>query len=124
MLNLNMEYAGYSVLNIYFELGSYKIRQDSKEQLDKIIEVLNDRPKLNLHIRSYADCRGSTSANKKLTAKRSKSVVKYMVSKGISKKRLTSESMGKTNFVNNCIRPKDCSEEEHGLNRRSEFEFR
>ncbi len=123
-LNLNLEYAGYTVSNIYFELGSYKIRGDSEDQLNKIVEALEAKPKLNIYIRSYADCRGSSSLNKRLTEKRSKAVREYLTDNGISKKRITTESMGKTNLVNNCVRPKDCTEAEHALNRRSEFEFK
>lgn len=124
-LELNMDYAGYLVVNIYFELGSYKIARESKEQLDKLVEILNSTPNLNLHIRSYADCRGSKELNDRLTEKRSKAVKEYLVEDGgIDKKRISTESMGSTNFVNNCVRPDDCTEEEHALNRRSEFEFR
>lgn len=123
-LNFNLEYAGYTVSNIYFELGSYKIRKDSEDQLNKLVDALNAKPELNIHIRSYADCRGSDELNKKLTDKRSKAVADFLTDNGIKKKRITTESMGKTNLVNNCVRPKDCTEAEHALNRRSEFEFR
>lgn len=123
-MELNMDYAGYLVVNIYFELGSYKIVKESQEQLNKLVEILEETPNLNLHVRSYADCRGSKELNERLTEKRSKAVKEYLVDKGISKKRITTESMGETNFVNNCVRPSDCTEAEHALNRRSEFEFR
>lgn len=123
-LDLNMDYAGYLVVNIYFELGSYKIKDKSKEQLNKLTEILKETPNVKLHVRSYADCRGSKKLNKKLTEKRSEAVKKYIVDQGIGKKRVTTESMGATNFVNNCVRPNDCTEEEHALNRRSEFQFR
>lgn len=124
ILNLEMQYAGYLVQNIYFELGSFKIQEISKQQLDKLVAAMKSKPDINLHIRSYADCRGSAKANEKLTENRSKAVRDYMVDAGIDKKRLTTQSMGATNFVNNCVRPDDCTEEEHALNRRSEFEFR
>jgi hypothetical protein len=31
--------------------------------------------------------------------------------------------LGATSFVNNCYKPELCSEEEHAVNRRSEFEM-
>ncbi len=123
-MQLNMDYAGYLVVNIYFELGSYKIKAKSQEQLNKLAKILEETPELKLHVRSYADCRGSKELNERLTRKRSKAVKDYLVKQGINKKRITTESMGETNFVNNCVRPSDCTETEHALNRRSEFEFR
>jgi len=45
----------------------------------------------------------------------------YLISKGIKASRLTGRGYGETKLINNCANNVNCSEEEHALNRRSEF---
>ena len=111
------------VEKIYFELDSYKISSESKAQMQKIIEVLKANPKATILIKSYADCRGPAKYNVSLSWKRSKAVKDYLVENGIKSGRIVTESLGATNFVNNCTTGDACSEKEHALNRRSEFEI-
>jgi outer membrane protein OmpA-like peptidoglycan-associated protein len=47
--------------------------------------------------------------------------MQWLVSKGISKKRITAKGYGETQLVNKCADSVDCSEAEHQANRRSEF---
>ncbi len=122
--NLGMDYAGYSVDRIYFEYDEFTITSESKTQLDKLVEVMKSDKRIQVYIRSYADCRGGDTYNRSLSWKRSKAVKSYLVKKGIASSRIATKSMGATNFVNNCIHPEDCSEQEHALNRRSEFELK
>lgn len=123
MGDFGMDYAGYDVKKIYFELDKYKVTQESAEQLDKIVVLLKANPKAVITIKSYADCRGPAKYNVSLSWKRSKAVREYLVKQGISNGRILTESYGATNFVNNCSTPESCSESEHALNRRSEFEI-
>ena len=44
-----------------------------------------------------------------------------MIYKGISPDRLQGEGFGETRLVNDCVNGVQCSEEQHQLNRRSEF---
>ncbi len=121
--NLEMEYSGYLIESIYFEFASARITRESKEQLKKLARTMRKRPNTDVYIKSYADCRGSDRANEKITEARSKSVRRYLQRKKVPKDRIFTKSMGATNFVNNCVTPDACSEEEHSLNRRSEFEL-
>lgn len=121
--NLEMEYSGYLIENIYFEFASARITRESKEQLKKLAKTMRKRPNTDVYIKSYADCRGSDRANEKISEARSKAVRKYLERKKVPKDRIFTKSMGATNFVNNCVTSSACSEEEHALNRRSEFEL-
>lgn len=123
MGDFGMDYAGYDVKKIYFELDRYKVTKESAEQLDKVVALMKANPKAVLTIKSYADCRGPAKYNVSLSWKRSKAVKDYLINKGVSKNRILTESYGATNFVNNCATPEACSESEHALNRRSEFEI-
>lgn len=106
---------------IYFDLDKATIRKESAFQLEKIVEILNQYPDLKLDIRSHTDSRQTTKYNEVLSDKRAKSTIKWLVDKGIDSKRLTGKGYGETQLVNQCADGVKCSEEEHQLNRRSEF---
>lgn len=122
--NLGMDFAGFDVNAIYFDYNKSSIRSDSKAQLKNLIATLKASPKSSVLIKSYADCRGGDKYNISLSWKRSSAVKQYLIAHGINEKRIRTKSMGATNFVNNCYKPEMCSEEEHALNRRSEFEIK
>ena len=107
------------VLNpIYFDFDKWNIRRDAAFELDKVVEAMKKYTDLKVHIVSYTDKRGSDKYNMSLSEKRAKSTLEYIVSKGIDAARLTSEGRGENEPAVNCSR---CTEEEHQLNRRSEF---
>lgn len=122
-IDLIMDYAGFKVKPIYFDYAKSKITDGSKQDLEQVLTTLKDNPKATILIKSYADCRGGSSYNVSLSKERSSSVKQYLISKGVKDNRITTKSLGATSFVNNCYKPELCSEEEHAVNRRSEFEM-
>ena len=106
---------------IYFDFDKYNIRKDAADELDKVIEVMNKYPELKIHATSHTDSRGPKSYNKRLSNRRAKSSVEYIVSKGIDENRLTNEGLGESQLTNDCSDGKKCTEEEHQLNRRTNF---
>ncbi|EJL59316.1 OmpA family protein [Flavobacterium sp. CF136] len=106
---------------IYFDLDKATIKKESAFQLEKIVEILNQYPDLKLDIRSHTDSRQTAKYNEILSDKRAKSTIKWLVEKGIDPSRLTGKGYGETQLVNQCADGVKCSEEEHQLNRRSEF---
>lgn len=106
---------------IYFDLDKATIRKESAFQLEKIVEILNQYPDLKLDIRSYTDSRQTARYNEILSDKRAISTIKWLVEKGVDPSRLTGKGYGETQLVNQCTDGAKCSEEEHQLNRRSEF---
>ena len=121
--HLKIEYAGYDVKSIYFNYDKFDILESSKKQLDILVEKLKENRQLKLEVRSYTDCRGADEYNIYLSRKRGKSVKNYLVNKGVFNQQIITKSLGATNFVNNCNEDDKCTEDEHRLNRRSEFEF-
>ena len=109
--------------NLYYAFGDYQIDAEGKDILDKVISLLNDNKNLNIELSSHTDSRSSDGFNMILSKKRAKAVVDYIVSKGISKSRLTAVGYGETKLLNNCKNEADCSEEEHAKNRRTEFKI-
>ncbi|WP_306353820.1 OmpA family protein, partial [Flavobacterium sp. '19STA2R22 D10 B1'] len=78
-------------------------------------------PKMKIDIRSHTDSRATASYNEKLSSRRAKSTMEYMIKNGIDKSRLTAKGYGESQLVNKCSDGVPCSEEEHQANRRSEF---
>jgi len=106
---------------IYFDLNKYNIRPDAEIEIQKVIVAMEKYPSLKIKVNSHTDSRGVDAYNLWLSQKRAQSTVDYMVSKGIFSERLKGEGFGETRLVNNCANGVQCSEEQHQLNRRSEF---
>ena len=108
---------------IYFDFDSHKIREDAAEELDKIVGLmLNDYPDMVIRIESHTDSRGALTYNDKLSIDRANSTYAYLISKGINPKRITAhEGFGERRLTNGCEDGENCEEEEHQLNRRTQF---
>jgi len=106
---------------IYFDYNGYKIRESSKAELDKIVDVMRVRPSIFIKINSHTDSRGKDDFNMKLSQNRAKATMDYIVLHGIAKERLSAEGFGETRLINRCSNGVNCSEAEHQENRRSEF---
>ncbi|MDX6183058.1 hypothetical protein SGQ44_12130, partial [Flavobacterium sp. Fl-77] len=56
-----------------------------------------------------------------LSNKRAKATIEWFVKRGISNQRISGRGYGESQLVNQCSDNVKCSEEEHKINRRSEF---
>jgi len=109
--------------NIYYDYGKADIRPDAAIELDKLVEILNDNPTMSIELSSHTDSRGGDAYNLKLSDQRAQSAVKYIISRGIDAKRLVAKGYGETKLLNRCANNVNCSEDEHGFNRRTEFKI-
>ncbi|GAB2597739.1 OmpA family protein [Spirosoma areae] len=107
--------------NIYYDLDRFSLRPDASRELDKVVATMRKYPSLIIEIRSHTDSRGDAERNKTLSLQRAKAVASYLVSKGISRKRMTTLGMGESQLVNNCTDDVICTDAEHQRNRRTEF---
>lgn len=111
---------------IYFDLGKSKIRPDAAKELDKVVKVMTEYPNMYIELGAHTDCRGVAGANKKLSDARAKASAAYIIKAGKFKKdRILGKGYGEAKLLNACacegkIQPK-CSEDEHAVNRRTEF---
>ena len=106
---------------IYFDFDKSNIRPDAAAELEKVVVVMKKYPTLKIDVRSHTDSRGRDAYNKKLSQRRNKSTLEYIISRGIDSSRLTGDGYGEERLVNKCSNGVKCTEEEHQLNRRSEF---
>lgn len=103
---------------IYFEYDKSNITQEGAAELDKLVQVMNEYPTMVIFAKSHTDNRGSDKYNLNLSDRRAKSTVQYLVSKGISKDRISGQGFGESEPKVTCD---TCTEEQHAQNRRSEF---
>ncbi len=68
-----------------------------------------------------AICRGRDAYNLRLSQARAASVIKYLQQRGIDRSRLKSQGYGETEPVHRCTNCDACTEEQHQMNRRTEF---
>ncbi|WP_431242063.1 OmpA family protein [Flavobacterium sp. P21] len=106
---------------IYFDYNGYNIRESSKVELNKIVDLLMTRPSISLQVNSHTDSRGRDEFNMKLSQNRAKATVDYIVKHGIAADRVNGTGYGETRLINRCSNGVPCSEAEHQQNRRSEF---
>ncbi len=111
------------VENIYYASGDYKFDASAQKILDKVIGVLAASPNIAIELSSHTDSKSSDEFNLALSQKRAKTCVDYILSKGIDKKRLKAIGYGETRLLNNCGNGVECTDEEHGKNRRTEFKI-
>ncbi len=108
------------VLNsIYFDFDKSNVTSQAAFELDKLVQVMTKYPDLVVAIRSHTDRRGPASYNLGLSDRRVKTTVQYAISKGIDASRLSGSGKGESELIYDC--GLKCTEEEHQMNRRSEF---
>ncbi len=130
--------------NIFYDYDKWDLRPESMVSLDKLVETLNDNPKITIELMSHTDARNTEEYNLVLSQKRAQSAVDYLVSKGIDLARLTAKGYGKSTpkfvdaeiaahnpfmkvgqqlteeFINN-LANNEQKEIAHQINRRTEF---
>lgn len=106
---------------IYFDLDKSVIRKDAAFELEKILVVMQQYPKMKIDVRSHTDSRQTVKYNMALSDKRAKSTVQWLIKNGIASDRLTGKGFGESQLVNKCSDGVPCTEKEHQQNRRSEF---
>lgn len=126
--------------NIFYDLGKWDLRPESKVALDGLVETLNDNPTIVVELGSHTDTRASDSYNLSLSQKRAQSVVDYLIENDIAEERLVAKGYGETTpkvldvavgdfaagsvindaFITN-LASEELKEEAHQLNRRTEF---
>ena len=108
------------ILNpIYFDFDKSNITAQAAFELDKLVQLMTKYKSIVISAESHTDSRGSASYNLSLSERRALTTAQYVISKGIDATRITGSGKGETIPSIDC--GGRCTEEEHQLNRRSEF---
>lgn len=86
--------AKMNLYNIYYETDSFRILPESEPELDRLTVFLQNNSKLQVEIQGHTDNTGTPERNQQLSELRAKSVVDYLVGKGISSTRLEYKGYG------------------------------
>jgi len=114
---------GFLMENVLYDLDDDKIRSDAAIELDKLVLFMKDNPAVSIELSSHTDSRAPDNYNLDLSQRRAQSAVDYIASKGIQKSRMIAKGYGETQLVNGCSNDVECSEDEHQINRRTEFKI-
>ncbi len=101
---------------LFFKSGSSVIQRRSYVVLDNVAKIMNENPSYKLKIEGHTDNTGNEAKNLQLSKDRAAAAKAYLVKKGVSASRLTSEGYGITK-----PRADNTSAKGRALNRRVEF---
>ncbi|HRY31514.1 MAG TPA: OmpA family protein [Bacteroidales bacterium] len=104
--------------NIFFDFDRYTLRPESRAELNRLLELLKQMPRLKVEISGHTDSFGSESYNQVLSENRAKAVVEFLVAAGIDKTRLIYKGYGLTQPI-----ASNATDEGRQLNRRTEFKI-
>jgi len=104
------------LIGVNFAFDKSDLLPESYPVLDKAVELLNNKPDVNVEIEGYCDYIGTEEYNQVLSVERAKTVKAYLISKGINENRLTTIGYGKSNPIAD-----NKTDEGRALNRRIVF---
>jgi outer membrane protein OmpA-like peptidoglycan-associated protein len=80
--------------NIFFDSGKSSIQATSYSELLKLVDLLKNNPTIRVEISGFTDNIGDETLNQKLSEERAKTVVNYLILKGIPSTRLVAKGYG------------------------------
>jgi OOP family OmpA-OmpF porin len=101
---------------VFFDFDKWNLRPESFVELDRVVKLLQENPAIEIEMSAHTDSRGADDYNLRLSDNRARSVMEYILSKGIDAKRITSKGYGETKPV-----ATNDTDEGRQSNRRVEF---
>merc|ERR1711916_381532 len=95
----DIEVIEFTAKSILFNTGRSSFKAGVAKQLDAIAEIMKNNPKAMFAIGGHTDSTGSKAINQKLSEKRAKAVMDYLVKAGVDASRLTFKGYGEDNPV-------------------------
>jgi len=111
------------VENIYFDYGRCDLRNDARLELDKLVTMMRQYPKMKIELRSHTDSRSESDFNQKISEGRALASANYLFKRGISRSRVEYAGYGESMPINGCVDGVECTEEQHAQNRRTEIKI-
>ena len=108
-----------AVQAVRFNTSRSSLLTESYAIMDQVVDILQRYPDYNVNVMGFTDDRGNAAANQTLSANRAKTCADYLVSKGISRSRITSQGFGETSPI-----ASNDTAEGRRMNRRVEFDLK
>lgn len=110
--------------NVFFDFDKFNLRPESFVELDRVVKFLNEYPNVEIEMSAHTDSKGADDYNMTLSDNRARSVMEYILSKGIATNRIISKGYGETKPVAaNANTDGSDNPEGRQLNRRVEFKI-
>lgn len=103
--------------NIYFDFNRATFKEQSFDELNRLLNMMNQNGNMRIEIRGHTDNIGSASFNKNLSQRRADAVMKFLIDKGIDVARVEANGYGEEKPM----ATNDDEKEGRELNRRVEF---
>ncbi len=84
------------VENIFYDFDKATLRPESKAALDEMAQMLRDNPHVTIELAAHTDRKGSEEYNIRLSERRAKSVIDYLIAAGIDPQRLSPKGYGES----------------------------
>lgn len=85
---------GKAILNINFDTDKSNLQPDGQKVVEEILTLMKNDTDLKIAIEGHTDNAGSGDHNKKLSAERANTILKFLTGKGIAANRLTAAGFG------------------------------
>lgn len=109
--------------NIYYDFDDDKILPDAEDDLEFLLDLMDEYPDMVIELSSHTDAQGQARYNLDLSQRRAESARKWLIKKGIDKKRIEAVGYGEKVILNHCKNRVPCTDDEHRFNRRTEFKI-
>ncbi len=103
---------------IFFDNDSNDLSDTAIEKLERIFEILTDKPEATLMLNGYSDAYGADSYNQMISEIRANAVKSYLVGKGIDPARIMALGHGAQRFIGS-----NKTREGRRMNRRVEIQI-
>ena len=113
----------FELEDILFVYNKAELLPESYKKLNEVLKIMLLHPDMKVQISAHTDAIGSDSFNKILSQKRADFVVNTLVFLGVPEGQLVAKGYGEEKIRNKCKNGVECTEEEHGYNRRVEFKI-
>jgi len=91
----------FAMSPVYFETNEWQVREDMKDELNKLGNWLKDHPSAKVELSGHADSRGDKDYNRKLSLQRAVAVKNYLNILGISEDRISVVAQGESELSGN-----------------------
>jgi len=111
--------ATFTFNSIFFDFDKAVLKPASFPELERVVQLLNDKPTINIEVAGHTDNIGTIPYNQNLSQRRANAVKKFLTSKGIDASRVTTVGYGET-------KPRVSNDDEKDgreINRRVEFKI-
>jgi OOP family OmpA-OmpF porin len=81
---------------LIFEQGKSSITSASYQELNRLLKIMNENPRMRIQLEGHTDYRGSKKLNMELSKNRVMAVKSYLVGKGILLNRIKTKAFGGT----------------------------